>query len=359
MNFKIRPLRRDDESAYADLCAARPRLARADAEQRARLVQFLAFENPTKDGGPTYFVVESGDRLMGHLGRMPTWFWVGGRRHLATFAHDLFVHPELQHSGQGFFATMRLYQAIEKSSRSFVAMCWTNDINIRLQQTRHYNQLWVERHVRPMRVDGKLGPLHRVLAIERAATAMGNLAFRGVDSVLSLVGGHRGLIHVARPDARFDDLAERVGPTMRIAPVKDAAYLRYKYTDRPGLATRIVAAESAPGHLVGFIVLREVGGPRSTGTILDFAARPDDAATAEALFGAALRFYAEREVGSIEAVVANPAGGFGKALARVGFLRRGDRLPLFFTNGAQSGKLPLIADVSNWHHVYGDSEGPY
>lgn len=357
MKFKIRELRRDDEKAYADLCAARPKLARADAEARARLVQFLAFENPTSDGEPTYFVVESGDRLMGHLGRMPTWYWLGGRRHLATFAHDLFVHPELQASGQGFFATMRLYQAIEKASKSFVAMCWTNDINIRLQQTRHYNQLWVERHVRPMRVDGKLGPLHRVEPLERAATAIGNLAIRGVDRAMSLIGGTRSLVDVVDPDARFDDLAERIGPTMGIAPVKDAAYLRYKYVARPGLATKIIAAESAPGRLVGLVVLREVAGPRKTGTILDFSANPDDTATCEALMSAALRFYAERQVGSIEAVVAGP--GIGSSLARVGFVRRGDKLPLFFTNGAQSGKLALLADVRNWHHVYGDSEGPY
>jgi hypothetical protein len=357
VKFKIRELRRDDERAYADLCAARPKLARADAEQRARLVQFLAFENPTSDGEPTYFVVESGDRLMGHMGRMPTWFWVGGRRHLATFAHDLFVHPEMQASGQGFFATMRLYQAVEKASKSFIAMCWTNDINIRLQQTRHYSQMWVERHVRPMRVDGKLGPLHRVAVIEQAATTVGNLVFRGFDRALSVVGGHRRLVDVVDPDARFDDLAERVGPTMGIAPVKDAAYLRYKYVARPGLATKIIGAESAPGNLVGFIVLREVTGLRKTGTILDFCANPDDAATCEALLSAALRFYAQRQVGSIEAVVAGP--GIGNALARVGFVRRGDKLPLFFTNGVQSGKLPLISDVQNWHHVYGDSEGPY
>ena len=127
MKFSIRELRREDEGAYADLCAARPGLDRAAAEARAHLVQHLAFANPTSDGAPTYFVVAAGDRLLGHMGRMPTWFWVEGRRHLATFAHDLFVHPELQHTGQGFFATMRLYQAVERASKSFVAMCWTND----------------------------------------------------------------------------------------------------------------------------------------------------------------------------------------------------------------------------------------
>jgi len=357
MKFSIRALKLEDEPAYADLCAARPRLARADAEERARLVQFLAFQNPTSDGEPTYFVVESGDRLMGHMGRMPTWFWLGGRRHLATFAHDLFVHPELQASGQGFFATMRLYQAVERASKSFIAMCWTNDINIRMQQTRHYSQLWVERRVRPMRVDGKLGPLRRWDALERAATTVGNLAFRGIDNALSIASGRRNLVEVAEPDARFDDLAERVGPTMGIAPVKDAAYLRYKYVARPGLTTKIIGAESAPGRLIGFIVLRDVQGPRNVGTILDLCASPDDVATCEALLGASLRFYRQREVGSIEAIVTSEE--IGKALKRVGFVRRGDKLPLFFTNGGSSGKGPLLADVASWHHVYGDSEGPY
>jgi hypothetical protein len=358
VKFAVRELRRDDEVAYADLVASRPGLDRGTAEQRSALVQYLAFENPVSDGAPTYFVVESGDRLMGHMGRMPTWFWAEGRRHLATFAHDLFVHPEMQASGQGFFATMRLYQAVEKASRSFVAMCWTNDINVRLQQTRKYDQLWVDRLVRPMRMDGKLGLLGRIRPVlERGATRLGNVALRGVDTALRLSGSDRSVVEFASFGRHFDDLAEFIGPTMGIAPVKDAAYLSYKYARRPGLATRTFAAESAPDRLVGFVVLREAEGPRSTGTILDLSANPEDEETYEALLGRTLGFYAERGVGSIEAMQTDPR--VGRHLARFGFVRRGDKLPFFYANGSKYPRPQALADVARWHHVYGDSEGPY
>jgi hypothetical protein len=358
MKFAIRALRPDDETAFAALVAARPGHTPETAAERARLVQHLAFRNPSTDGEPHYFVLESGDRLMGHMGRMPTWFWIEGRRHLATFAHDLFVHPELQASGQGFFATMRLYKSVEQASKSFVAMCWTNDINIRLQQTRKYDQLWVDRLVRPMRVDGKLGVLRRVRpALERAATAAGNALLRAADTALRASASERPTLEVRIVDGRFDDLTERIGPAMGIAPVKDAAYLRYKYVGRPALSTRIFAAESAPDRLVGFIVLRETSGPTRTGTILDLAAHPDDAQTIDSLLGRALAFYAERAVGSIEAVATDPR--IARHLARLGFVRRGDKLPLFYANGALYPRPRVLADTAHWHHMYGDSEGPY
>lgn len=359
MKFSIRELRPDDEGAYADLCAARPGLDRAAAEARARLVQHLAFQNPTSDGAPTYFVVAMGDRLMGHMGRMPTWFWVEGKKHLATFAHDLFVHPELQHTGQGFFATMRLYQSVEKASKSFVAMCWTNDINIRLQQTRHYDQLWVDRFVRPMRVDGKLGPLRRLgSAVEQAGGALGNGVLRAIDLALHVTReGKRPTAWVTSFDARFDDFAERSGPTMGIAPVKDAAYLRYKYLGRPGLETVTVIAESAPGHVVGFAVLRAVSGLREVGTILDLAANPEDTATYHALLGEVIAHYARSGVGSVEAMGTDPR--VVAHLARYGFVRRGDKMPFFYANGRSYERPAVLARVPGWHHVYGDSEGPY
>ncbi len=358
MKFIVRELRSDDEAAYAALVAARPRQTPESAAERARLVQHLAFRNPTSDGAPTYFVVEGGGRLLGHMGRMPTWYWIEGRRHLATFAHDLFIHPDLQTSGQAFFATMRLYQAVEKASRSFVAMCWTNDINVRLQQTRKYDQLWVDRLVRPMRVDGKLDVLRRVRpALESVATRAGNALLRVADTALRASGGDRPTLEVRMLDARFDDLTERIGPTMGIAPVKDAAYLRYKYVGRPGLETRIFAAESAPDRLVGFVVLREDSGPRAIGTILDLCAQPDDTRTVDALLGRVLRFYAQRQVGSIEAVSTDPR--MARHLARIGFLRRGDKLPFFYANGALYPRPRVLREVTSWHHVYGDSEGPY
>jgi hypothetical protein len=169
--------------------------------------------------------------------------------------------------------------------------------------------------------------------------------------------GERRCLEERAFDKRFDDLAERVGPTMGIAPVKDAAYLRYKYDGRPGLSTVCFAAESAPGHLAGFVVLRDVSGPREVGTVLDLSANPDDAATYHALLGEVLRHYAERGVGSVEAMGTDPR--VVAHLTRFGFVQRGEKFPFFFANGRSYGRPEVLRDVTHWHHAYGDSEGPY
>ena len=89
------------------LCESRPRLGRLGAERRASIVEWVAFHNPVSDGNPTYFVGVQGDRVLAHLGRMPTLFNVHGRLETASYLHDLYVHPDLRNQqAQGFFLTM-------------------------------------------------------------------------------------------------------------------------------------------------------------------------------------------------------------------------------------------------------------
>lgn len=357
MKTIIRELRPNDVGKYADLCEARDGLDRAGAERRAELVAFLAFENPTSDGKPTYFVAETGDRLTGHMGRMPTWFFVDGRRHLATFAHDLFVHPDLQRAGQAFFVTMRLYQTVEKACASFCAMVWTNQINIELQKTRKYDQLWVDRFVHLLRVDpqvdriGKLGPARALL--KPAA----RIALHSVDAALGAAVRPRKTERIERFDERFDRLADRIGVRMGVAPVKDAAYLRYKYERRPFIDTVCYGAIGAPGELLGFVVLRKSTVADDVGTILELVAPRDDPRTIATLVHQAIAYYREEGALAVETVATDPA--FIAVLERALFVRRGPKLPLFFANGDQYSRPSTLRTVDAWHHGYGDSEGPY
>ena len=355
MKTIIRALTPADVDKYADLCAARDGLDRKAAEDRAELVAFLAFQNPTSDGRPTYFVAETGDRLTGHLGRMPTWFFADGRRHLATFAHDLFVHPDLQKSGHAFFVAMRFYEAIEKASDSFIGMIWTNEINVQLQNSRKYERSYFQRMAHVLRVDSKiqrigaLGPMRAVL--KPAA----RLLIEGIDNTLAALHHPRRVEHIESFDKRFDQLADRIGPRMGVAPVKDAAYLDYKYTRRPFIDTECFAALGAPGELLGFVVLRKLGPGEKVGTILELVAPRDDVHTILTLIHVAIGYYREVNAQQIEAAASDPV--FVALYERALFLRRSE-LPFSLAN-PQKYRFPTVRAIKSWHLSYGDSEGPY
>jgi GNAT superfamily N-acetyltransferase len=351
----IRELRPEDVGKYADLCEARDGLDRKGAEERAQQVAFMAFENPTKDGQPHYFVAETGDRLTGHMGRMPTWFWVDGKKHLATFAHDLFVHQDLQRTGQAFFVTMKLYQAVEKACASFCAMVWTNQINIELQQSRKYDQLWVHRYVHLLRADTQLQRIEKLGPAREVAKPLARVALKAVDDSLRIWHRSRPAEQIETFDRRFDLLAERIGPKMGIAPVKDAAYLNFKYVHRPFIDTVCFGLPGRGGELLGFVVLRKLG-TEFVGTILELCADREDTATILSLLHCAIDYYRRAGATSVETVASDPA--FISALKRTLFMQR-MKLPLFFANGQKYSNPEVLRRLEAWHHCSGDSEGPY
>src|SRR4029078_4826401 len=129
---------------------------------------------------------------------------------LASFAHDLFAHPELQASGAGFFTTMKLYKSVESACPSFCGLLWTNDINVKLQQARKYDQLWVRRWVRPLdasrMIDDKLGVLP---SVARSALKLAGRSAIGVGDLALRRSWRRAPVErIERADERFDRLAE-------------------------------------------------------------------------------------------------------------------------------------------------------
>lgn len=356
MKTIIRALTPADVGKYADLCAARDGLDRKAAEDRAELVAFLAFQNPTSDDRPTYFVAETGDRLTGHLGRMPTWFFADGRRQLATFAHDLFVHPDLQKSGHAFFVAMRFYEAIEKASDSFVGMIWTNDINVQLQNSRKYDRAYFQRMVHVLRADSQIQKIDLLGPMRQVLKPAARLLLKGIDAALSSLHQPRKVEHIEKFDKRFDQLADRIGPRMGIAPVKDAAYLDYKYTRRPFIDTECFAAVGAPGELLGFVVLRKLGPGEKVGTVLELVAARDDVHTILTLMHAAIGYYRQVNAQQIEAAASDPV--FIALYERALFLKRGE-LPFSLANPQKYRFPDTVRTLKKWHLSYGDSEGPY
>lgn len=355
--ISIRPMVPEDRDAFLELTAHRPGFDRGAAERRTDVIWHIAFENPTSDGAPTYFVATDGRRLLCHMGRMPTWFFVEGRRHLAAFAHDLFAHPELQASGSGFFVTMKLYKSVEDACRSFCGLLWTNEINIKLQQARKYDQLWVKRWVRPLEADRIIHQRLDFLPepLKGVARMAGRFAIRVGDVALRTAHSGDRTEAIPRADARFDALADRVGPLLGTAPVKDRAYVDWKYFRWPHLRKSVFGVPDRLGGLRGFIVLREPDAPHEPGRILDLVASPDDDAALQALVALSIRHFRARGCPRVECMATAPA--LADALARFFFVQRPPDKPLFFLNGHKYDNVEHLRRLETWCHAFGDSEG--
>ena len=174
----VRELRTSDMPSFIELCKSRDTLEGDAAERRAAVVEWLAFNNPAADGAPTYFVGVQGDRVIAHLGRMPTRFTINGAIESGSYFHDLYVHPEVRaRRGQGFFLAMNMYRAAEKASAGFCVCIWTNEINIAMQKARKYQQMWTVRYRKVISLDSRIDRL--------APTQIANIAKPIVRNILA------------------------------------------------------------------------------------------------------------------------------------------------------------------------------
>lgn len=356
MKTEIRELRPSDMESFVELCESRPGLGRLGAERRAAIVEWVAFHNPVSDGNPTYFVGVQGDRVMAHLGRMPTIFNIRGQRELASYFHDLYVHPDLRkEQAQGFFLTMKLYRKAEKASQSFCAMVWTNEINISLQKARKYQQMWTDRRVMVLGLSQKVG--ERVPGPIQVPTTA---ALRGLITATNWANGLRlkskaRVESFDRFDERFDELAERSAPNLGIAPYKDQQYLNWKYVDRPGLGASRFQLLDENGRLAGFSVVVHPDSTR-TASIAELVVADNDRAAIHALLDKTISHLRNVGADRIEAVASD--GPYAAALHERIF-RRDARIPLFLAKAGRSPQSDFLNRPSNWHMSLGDSEGPF
>ena len=356
--LSIRGLRRSDMDAFRHLCETREELDHSAAALRASVVEHVAFENPESDGQPTYFVATRDDEIMAHLGRMPTRFCVNGQLEPGSYFHDLYVHPDIRNVGaQGFFLSMQLYAAAEQASQGFVAMIWTNEINISLQQARKYDQMWTPRLVKLLTADELVekrfpGWLHPV--VKPAA----NTILRVADMTRRASQSSTVEIKaVARFDAEFDLIAEELLATGVVTPYKTSDYLNWKYTDRPGVTTSNIVACDADGLILGYAVITEPDVDYNTSSLAEFVVPGRDSNTMSLLIDAAARKARLMGAHRFAAVATEPTGS--AALHSKLFLSRGADYPLFLAQPDRSKHADQLGTVSNWHMSMGDSEGPF
>jgi hypothetical protein len=352
--IEIRPMTVEDREAFCALTSQRPGFDRAQAEARTALIWHIAFENPARGEDPTYFVASDGARILCHMGRMPTVFWVRGARHRAAFAHDLFAHPELQATGSGFFVTMKLYKTVESACQSFCGLAWTNEINVKLQQARKYHQMWVRRWARPITLASQLEKRPLPVPLGKAVDLAGTVSLRAVEE-LTRIGLPRAVRFDAPFDARFDRLAEQVGSRLGICADKTAQYLDWKYRRWPNITTTTYVLEGQSGALRGFIVLRDGRRDDKGGVILDLVYDPRDPEAGRCLVAASLAHFREAGIHGVWCTLSSPI--LKRLFASFLFIERPPDNPFFVMNTEKFEDPHLLRCLDAWNHLRGDSEG--
>ena len=354
----VRELRLTDIPSFVELCMSRDGLDSEAAVLRSRVVEHIAFKNPHADGRPTYIVGIQDGRIVAHLGRMPTRFCVNGSIERGSYFHDLYVHPDIRKKGgQGFFLSMKLYKAAEDASPGFIAMIWTNEINIALQTARKYHQMWTQRLVKHLTFDEKLESVFPA-PIATIPKLLTRSALATTDAVRQVLTRKSAKIErLQRFDERFDQLADSTMRTTVTMPHKDSAYLNWKYFDRPGLQSIILAAFDKNEQLLGFSLITEPDAEFRASFLAELTVSDDNPKVIRNLLDASIRTARSSSASRLVAVATHAP--YHSALASRLFVPKSTKEPFFLAKTERSPQKNCILSAENWHLSFGDSEGPF
>jgi hypothetical protein len=160
---------------------------------------------------------------------------------------------------------------------------------------------------------------------------------------------------VGRFDARFDDLWRRVGPAHGILVVRDAAYLNWRFTERPDCTYEIAAAERS-GRVAGYVVYY----PRQRegllhGQIVDFLVDREDRDARDALFAHASRALERTGVDLTTCYVPPHEAFYREGLRRCGFWIGRAKQPVLVTD-PHAALAPGCLEAREWFFTRGDSD---
>ncbi len=355
-SLKTRPLAESDTDQLRALLKTRDGADPERVERRLRFVEWIAFHNPSANGEATYLVTEYAGQIVAHLGRMPTFFVVGGEVVRGYFAHDLFVHPELRRRGLGYGLTVSLYKEVEARSPGLVCMLGMTPVNLRIQRRLGYKELVSDRFVKFLdaRALSSLVPAPVLFPPFRQLLSA---TLRAVDAgARRLTPGPGRIIEIERFDARFDALMTRIVHKVGICTLRTFDYLNWKYVDGP-FDRRTVLACGDDEEIRGFVVLAVPSGAEATkGFVLDIMADPQDERTVSALCLAALRYFRDQRVHAAHCQVTDPR--YVRVFRRHLFFRGRSRPTMTLANVDRlDNRDEILLNIENWHMTHGDSDG--
>jgi GNAT superfamily N-acetyltransferase len=304
--------------------------------------EWTYLRNPVLPGGaPLIWLAREGEAVVGQYATMPVRLSVEGREIDAAWGTDVMVAPEGQRKGLG----QRLFTAWDEHVGASIGLGLTDASHGVFKKLGWPDLGNVPRFVKRLTRAKDSGATQPLARLERAG--------RRIAARLHPIGGDVRL--AGRIDDRFTRLWERVAPRFAFIVRRDAAYMTWKYAERPQLG-HAIAVRERNGELAGYVVYRHVAEPQGLVTLLvDFLAEPDDAETLQRL----LR-WVERDAlaaGSQLVRVFTTCSAFHPTFRRAGYEAGPPGMRLVAKINALQVPDDFYRSAERWHVTLGDSDG--
>jgi hypothetical protein len=290
------------------------------------------------------WVLADGDTIIGFLAAVPQVYRIGGRQVVAYTPTDYMVHPN-----HGFHA-IQLMRTFFQTCRDCVT-CDSSVPAIKLQTwlgaepaatLRHTARLF-DVSVLPRSLPG---PLRHLL----------NGGMRVTDEILTFCPRRGFKVDVFDSfDERFDRFFEMTADVLPCLPVKDAAFLRWRYGPGSPHADTCILGISDKHGLLGYASHR-VTVPRRDGYVLDLSVLPGRQDVARELLRQAVCHFRRAGVSLIRyRFLESPTSPQARDIWRLGFFPRKRRHQLL-VKFADPALQELARNPDNWAYNAGDGE---
>lgn len=322
--------------------------------KREALFRWLSEGNPFLEGRAPYYLLMDGERVVGMHGHMPLRFSVQGKVELGYLAHDDLLSVDYRGKGLGKIMLNGVVSKVPVLAGSL----WHNEGNRRLYEKAGW--VGVPGFVPQLKIfdpmvfaEGRLG--NGVLA--RIASSALKTGLRLWDLRLR----HRSAVAVRiepveRFDDRFDRFFDSISDQLGISVVRNAAYLNWKFVEKPFNAYRRWAAFDSEGNLAGYTVAKtEPVDGYSRGLIVDVLADPRRPEVFAELIRACTRELADEGVSYLSLLCTHPS--FTAPLRKLGFVHARHALNFMVINWKERFEQEFIGRIDSWYLTHGDADG--
>jgi GNAT superfamily N-acetyltransferase len=320
---------------------------------RESLFRWITERNPHRGDAPPYYLLMDGERVIGMHGHMPLRFSLGGERRMGFLAHDDLLSSDYR--GQGLGKVM--LSGVAEQSPPFAGALWHNEPNRRLYGKCGWVEVpdffpWVKILDPMSAVRGRLG--EGLLA--RTAAALLGAGLRARDLASPRASSSLRVEEISAFDSRFDELFDAAAPSLEASVVRDAAYLNWKFVEKPGNRYLRLAAADAGDSLAGYAVLRtDRTEDELRGKIVDLLADPRRPEAFAALIGRSLEELRGRGAARVE--VACTHEPFCAQLRRFGFLRANTPLRFMLSQWEGIIEPAWVESARHWYLCFADADG--
>ena len=222
-----------------------------------RFFKWQIRENP--DGMAWIYLVEDGNKIVGHLADLPKRFSVQGKVVLGTLTHDMMVHPDYRRRGISTATAIYAIHKIEKEKGWFMTAYSIREESFNsLIKTGWKTVLKLPILVFPIRFRGIV---NRYLRFQPMSLVIGGMArcFYFFSFGWRKKRKRKGveIERVNELDQQFDGFWEKAISLYPIMGNRSRSYLTWRYLRHP-TRSYVIYRALRKGEMIGYIVLRKV-----------------------------------------------------------------------------------------------------